>query len=272
MAINAVVDTLDGVDEKYHDLYTEKNGKYELTGVSGFKTQADIDRIQSGLLKERNDHKATRERFAFIADHDPQELQAMLDKYPELEAAAAGKLDDAAIQKLVEGRLSTATAPLKRDLDKLAKDLAEKDALIGAYTAKERTRAIHDSVREAVGKHKGFQSAAVEDAMVFAERMLEVSEDGRVITRDGVGVTPGVEASVWLTDMQIKKPHWWGNTAGGGAPGSNSGGASGVNPFSHEGWNMTEQGRLLAENRSRAEQLAKQAGTTLGGPKPAPRK
>ncbi|MFA7175016.1 MAG: hypothetical protein WC340_16710 [Kiritimatiellia bacterium] len=272
MGIKALVDSIDEVDEKYRDLYTEKNGRYELTGVEGFKTQADIDRIQAGLAKERNDHKATRDRYAFLGNLDTEQVQAMLDKYPELEAAAGGKLDDAAIQKLVEGRLNTATAPLKRDLDKFRKELAERDEVISGYTAKERTRAIHDSVRDAVGKQKGFQGAAVEDAMVFAERMLEVAEDGRVVTRDGVGVTPGVEATVWLMDMQAKKPHWWGPSEGGGAGGSRSHGSTGGNPWSSEAWNMTEQGKILTENRSKAEQLAKAAGTTLGGARPAPRK
>ena len=272
MGIKALVDSIDDVDEKYRDLYTEKNGKFELTGVEGFKTQADIDRIQAGLAKERNDHKATRDRYAFLADMDTEQVQQMLDKYPELEAAAGGKLDDAAIQKLVEGRLNTATAPLKRDLDRLRKEMADKDEIISSYTAKERTRAIHDSVREAVAKQKGFQSSAVEDAMLFAERMLEVTEDGKVITRDGVGVTPGVEASVWLMDMQQKKSHWWGPSEGGGAGGSRSGGTGGGNPWSAESWNMTEQGKLLRENRSKAEQLAKSAGTTIGGARPTPRK
>jgi hypothetical protein len=31
---------------------------------------------------------------------------------------------------------------------------------------------------------------------------------------------------------------------------------------------MTEQGRLVRENRSEAERLAKAAGTTIGGGKP----
>ena len=44
MALQIIVETLDDVDEKYHDLYTEKDGKFHLTGVDGMKTQADIDR------------------------------------------------------------------------------------------------------------------------------------------------------------------------------------------------------------------------------------
>ncbi|QFR59625.1 hypothetical protein P6F33_gp24 [Pseudomonas phage Quinobequin-P09] len=102
--------------------------------------------------------------------------------------------------------------------------------------------------------------------------MLEVNEEGKVVTRDGVGVTPGIDATVWLTEMQSKKTHWWGPSQGGGAGGNRSGSGGGANPWSADGWNMTEQGRILKENRSRAEQMAKSAGTTIGGPRPQPRK
>jgi len=46
-------------------------------------------------------------------------------------------------------------------------------------------------------------------------------------------------------------------------------GVSGANPWSADSWNMTEQGRILRENRTKAEQLAAQAGTKIGAPKPA---
>lgn len=133
---------------------------------------------------------------------------------------------------------------------------------------------IADAVRSAVGKSKGFQSSAVEDAITLAERVLEIDDSGNVVTKDGVGVTPGVGADVWLTEIQSKRPHWWGETIGGGASG-NRGGASGYggnNPWSHDHWNLTEQGRILTTDRKKAEQLAKSAGTSIGGKRPAPKK
>lgn len=268
MGIKAVVDNLDDVDPKYHDLYQEKNGKFELTGVEGFKTQADVDRVQNSLVKERNDHKATKEKYSFLADMDVTQVQTMLDKYPELEAAvnSGGKLDEAAIQKLVEGRLTSLTAPLKRDLEKARKELSERDEKIGEFTKKEKTRLITDHIRSAASKLKT-RDTAIEDAILAGMNVFEVAEDGSVITRDGVGVTPGISAEVWLTDMQSKKPHWWDESSGGGASGSRSG-AVPNNPFSAQHWNLTEQGRLVKENRTKAEQMAKSAGTTIGGGKP----
>jgi hypothetical protein len=34
---------------------------------------------------------------------------------------------------------------------------------------------------------------------------------------------------------------------------------------------MTEQGRMIKENRAKAEQMAKSAGTTIGGGRPKPK-
>lgn len=271
MGLKAIVDNLDDVEEKYQDLYTQKGDKYELTGVEGMKTQADIDRLQSALTKERADHKIVRERIGLLGERKIEDVLEQLDRIPELEAAANGKLDDKQIEQLVEGRIRTKLAPIERERDTLRGQLGEKDKLIEGYSVKERTRAIHDAVRAAAATAKVLPEA-LEDALMLAERVFEVTEDGKVTTRDNVGVTPGVEASVWFTDLQAKRPHWWGPSAGGGAGGNRGGAGGGANPWSADGWNMTEQGRVLKENRSRAEQLAKAAGTSIGGPRPAPRK
>jgi hypothetical protein len=85
-------------------------------------------------------------------------------------------------------------------------------------------------------------------------------------------VIAGIEPEAWLTDLQTKRAHWWGPSSGGGAGGNRGGVDTSNNPFSHEHWNMTEQGKLVRENRAKAEQLAKLAGTTIGGQKPAAKK
>ena len=87
--LELVYDTIETVPENYRDLYTERDGKFHLTGVKGMKSQADIDRLQTALTKERNDHKATRDKLTTFGDMDPEQVQAQLDRIPELEAAAA---------------------------------------------------------------------------------------------------------------------------------------------------------------------------------------
>ena len=43
MALQATHDKLDDIPEAYRDLYTERDGKYELTGIAGIKTAADVE-------------------------------------------------------------------------------------------------------------------------------------------------------------------------------------------------------------------------------------
>lgn len=271
MSLKAVVENLDDIPEQYQDLYSEKNGQYELTGIEGVKTTADVERLQSALNKERNDHKETKSKFSVIGDRDPQEVVQLLDRIPELEAAAEGKVDEDKLNELAEARVKTKLAPVERELKTLKQQNEELNGTVEQYQTKEKTRSIHDAVRKAASSSKVLPEA-MDDALMLAERVFEVDEEGNVTARDGVGCTPGVDPSVWLTELQNKRPHWWGPSQGGGAGGNNGTGKAGSNPWTAENWNLTEQGRVLNENRSRAEQLAKSAGTTIGGKRPAPKK
>lgn len=269
MALKAIVPNLEEVPEQYHDLYTERNGQFEFTGVEGVKTQADVDRLQSALTKERNDHKDAKGRLALLGDRKIEDVLTQLDRIPELEAAAQGH-DEDKIHQLVEARIKGKMAPLERELGELRKANGEQADVITGYQSRERTRTIGDSIRRAAKEMKVLPEA-LEDALMY-ERAFEIDEAGNVVTRDESGFTPGVDAKVWLTDMQTKRPHWWGPSQGGGAGGNRGGGlGGGENPWSADGWNMTKQGMVLKENRTRAEQLAKAAGTTIGGPRPQPK-
>ena len=163
----------------FRALFTEKNGQWELTGITGIKTQADVDRVQVSLTKERDDHKTTKTSLAVWSDLDH------------------------------------------------------------------------------------------EDVMMYSG-MFEISDDGNVVTRDGVGVAPGLDADAWLGELQERKPHWWPASQGGGARGTGGGGGfQGKNPWTAEGWNMTEQGKLLRDKgKEYADRMAAAAGTTVGGSKP----
>lgn len=273
MKLKLQLDKLDDLDEKFHPLYTEKDGKFTLTGVEGIKTDADIAKVRQSLEKERAEHKATKDKYRPFESYvdDADEVLAKLDKYGELEAAANGKLDDAKINGIVEGRIKAQLAPKERELKKALDEANLLKQENEQLKSNERRRLIHDAVREQA-KKTGMIDAAVEDALYLAERVMEVDGDGNVVTKDGVGVTPGVDPNVWLTDMQPKRPHWWPESKGGGSKGGSGGGSGANNPFTAEAWNMTEQGAIARSNPARAEQLAKAAGTTVGGPKPAPRK
>ena len=272
MALKAIVDTLEGLDEHVASLYTQRGDKFELSveipGIEGVKTFTDFSNLNNALRKERSDHKAIKDRYAPLGERKVEDILTVFDRLPELEAKAAGAIDDTKLETIVTSRLTAKLAPVERELLTARDALLQRDAIINGFQEKEVQRTIGDSVRLATSKLKVVDSA-VEDVALLAERIFKIDEDGKVVAKDNVGCTPGVSPEVWLNEMQTKRPHWWGPSFGGNASGNQGGNNNfSTNPWSAEGWNMTEQGRIYSENATRAEQMAKSAGTKIGGARP----
>ncbi len=269
-----IYDKLDDIPETIDDfrgLFTEKGGKFELTGISGVQTPANVSRLETSLKKEREAHKETQGKLGIWGDLDFADVTAKLDKYPELETAAAGKLDDAAIEEItnkrVEGVLRSKLSPLERENKKLLLANGELTEANAGFVGANTKRKVHDSMRKALRESKVLPEA--EDDVLMYAGIFEITEDDAVQTRDSVGVTPGLDPAGWLAEVQDKKTHWWPPSEGGGARGSGGGGGfQGKNPFTHEGWDMTAQGQLFVKNSDQAHRMAKAAGTTVGGPRP----
>jgi hypothetical protein len=259
------------VPAKYKHLYKEADGKWVLISAGEMKTVDDVARVQEGLRKEREDHKETKKKLSQFNNLDPDEVHEKLDRFEELEAAAEGKMDEEKIEQIVQSRIKSKTAPLERELEKVKTENEGLQGEVQGYKEKDRTRKVCDEIRKAAVEAK-LRDTAVEDALIVGERLFEIDEAGKIVSKDNVGVTPGVEPSVWLTEVKNSRPHWWPESEGVGAKGGSGGSGGGNNPFTAEHWNMTEQGQIVTADRSRAEQLAKAAGTTIGGPKPAPKK
>ena len=268
---------IDEIPEQYRELYTEQDGAFVLTGVAGIKSQADIDRIMGGLSKEREDHKATKASLHVWDGLDHAEVIGKLDRFTELEVAAKGNKEemDSKLEELTEARVLTRLAPVERENKTLTARVVELEGIATGLQQEKTRRTIGDRVLEACVKAK-VEETARPDVIMLANQVMEVGEDGKtVLTKENpYGIPPGLHPDVFLTEMQPKRPHWWPRTVGGGAGGSGTSfGAGGKNPWSHEHWNMTEQGKYLTENgREKAEQMAQAAGTTLGGMKPAAKK
>lgn len=273
--LELLLDSLDNLDAAFHPLYTEKDGKFHLTAIKGMVSPDQVKALRDEAGKYRIELKDVNDKLAKYAvfGDDVEAIHSKLDRFDELETAAAGKIDEDKINEMVENRMKTKLAPLQRELEQSQKDGLEKDGLIGEFKTEKRNRSISDVVREAATK-SNIVGSAVADVLALAERVFDVDDQGNVTTKDGMGTTPGVDPDVWLTDMQVSRGHWWPANQGGGAGGSgnNNGGAFANNPFSNENWNMTEQGKLLRVDAKKADDMAKAAGTTVGGRKPDPKK
>ena len=270
MSLKAVVDNLDGVDEKYHDLYEEKDGKFVLLPVEGMKSQKEFDVVHTALGKERTDHKSTKTKLSAFGDLDPEQTRTQLARIPELELAAEGKIDEAKIEKIVESRVKGKTAPIERERDALKTTNQQLQSEVEGFRRENTTRKIYDEIGAACKKAKVIDSAQ-EDVKLLASMVFEVSEDGRVVTKDGAGVVAGVDAESWLSDMQQKRPHWWpASGGGGGRPGQ--AGYSGENPWKADSWNMTKQAEIYRKDPKKAESMATLAGSKIGAINPPQKK
>lgn len=267
--LQALYATIDEIPETFRPLYEERGGQFHIAKIAGIKTEADVNRVQRALDAEKKAHTTLKTTYGgFFGDKKPEDVQAMLDRIPELEEIAkTNKFDPAKLEELAEGRVRQKLAPVERQMQQLQAAVAERDAAIQGYKQADITRTIHDHVRAEAAKMKVVDTA-IDDVLMRAERMFEIDGEGKVVTKEAPGVTPGLSPNVWLTEMQTKASHWWPASKGGGA-GGGSGFGGGPNPFSHSGWNLTEQGKAYAADPARAKQLAEAAGTSIGGMRPA---
>jgi hypothetical protein len=269
----------------FEELYTERGGKLELSGVEGVKTQADIDRVQAALVKERNDLKEAQKLLGKFEGFNPDELPAQLEELTELRSKveglkADGKLNEEQIAARVEASVARATGPFQRDLKtanaalEAARNLVkEKDGVIQTLTTSQKQENIRRALRDAAIDAKVI-SPALDDAVLVGERMFEMSEDGKLVTKADAGCSAGLSPKEWAKEMQAVRPHWFPVSQGGGAAGGRGPLATGKeNPWSRDGWNITEQGRKVKEfGEAKAAEMAAKVGSKLGAirpPKPA---
>ena len=253
-------------------LYIESDGKWKLVSSTQIKTQEDVDKLAEGARKEREDHKKTKEKLAKFGSLDPTEVQTQLDRIPDLELAAdAAGNDDEAIEKRVSAKLKTHTAPLERQIETLTTERDAAQTSLTEFRASDEQRQIKDHIRDSAMKAKCHEGG-IRDALNYSHIFMKRPDDNKIVTKDGIeGVTPGLDAAGWLGDILSTTGHWYPEAKGGNSKGGN-GASGGVNPWTHDNWNLTEQGKLLTTDRSRAESMAKSAGTTIGGARPEPKK
>lgn len=272
------------IPEGFDELYVERNGRYDLTGIEGIKTDADIARVNEALRKERNDHKATKDKLATFGDIDPAIVPATIAELEETKArleavTKEGKFDESKMAPVIDAAVRKALGPverektqLQRDLDNARKAQAEKDAENVALKGSITQRTVEQALRDAAIAAKVIPTA-IDDAVMYGARVFEVTEDGRVVTKDNAGnagATPGIEAKDWLKDMQERRPHWWPASQGGGAGGGRGGaGNRASNPWTAENWNITDQGKYVTTHGAeKAAAAAAAVGSKLGATRP----
>lgn len=278
--LKAIYQSQDEIPVEFQSLYSrregDENAPWELSEVEGVKTQLDVNRVLEALRKERTDHGQAQSRYTELAgllgdDASPETLQRILDERAELQArieAGEGNSGptDEQIQELVQRKLVVETRPLQRELEALRGENETLKTENVAYKKDEVRRTITSAVLDATQGDKGIKLNQGADEFVVdrALKVLEIDERGEVVTRDGVGITPGLPPREWLAEMRDsgRYPILFPGHTSAGARSSDARAETGNNPFKKETRNVTEIGRLVQADPVRAKRLAQAAGLT----------
>lgn len=275
MKLKLVYGTQEDIPNGYEALYTEKDGKWHLTGVEGMKTSEDIARLTESLRKEREDHKKVKDVLAKLGgpDLDADALVEKLDEYEELklrvESGEGGKIDDKKVEELVEQRVQRRLAPVERERDRLKTRNTELETENGTLKGTITRGTVESELRRHATEGKVVTSA-LDDILDIGANIFEVAEDGAVVTRQGLRNVPaGITPDVWLSDMKEKRPHWWPASQGGGAGGGSKDGGTTSNPWTKDNWSIEAQAQLVRTDPGKADRMAKAAGVHVGAMSPA---
>lgn len=268
MPLNVVMDKLEDIPEPLREYYSERDGKFHLTGIGGVKTQSDIDRIQEGARKEREDHKETRDKLRrWEVLGDLEEVQTKVDKYPELEVMAQGNKEEfeAKLEDLTEARVRSRLAPVERERDELK---SERDKLAesnNGYEAREKKRTIYDQIDAGAAEVKTLPEMQPH-IRLWADSIFDLDDSGQAVTKENVyGIPEGLTPDLFFAEMKVRNTPWWPNSVGGGATGADGEGTFAQNPWSAAHWNLTKQGDVIRDKGlEKAEQMAAAAGSAIG--------
>lgn len=281
MAVKSLLENLDDVPESLHSEYKETEipglGKRFVLDIDGF----DLHPLVRGLKNAHDKVKADKDKFKTELDTIgtrfagiPEDLTAeqILQLYQN---EKDGKGPD------VDKRLADLRSELdrKRAAEVQAKEaeIAAREQRIGFLTGKIQKFTVDDGLTNAlvdVGVTKELLPAA--RALLKERGVIQfLEEDGEFKALAKTDAYGDIETLRYVQEWAksdegkafVPKP------TGGGAPGGGPGGRqTGDNPFTHDKWNVTAQGRMVVERgMDYAVRMAAAAGTTVGGAKPAPR-
>lgn len=274
MSLRAIVPNLEEVPGEFHSLYSERDGQFEITAIEGMKTQADVDRLQEALRKEREVSSGYKARVTGFGEHTPESIEELSHQVEDLTiqldaAKKEGGPSEEDLDKMAESRALMRVKPLERQIQKLNRELQEITGQRDSLAAdRNRSTIVGTVTKAAQSKDVGVQKEVMAsgDLDAWAERVFEIV-DGNVVTRDGVGLTPGISADQALLDVKEggTRPYWFGPTVGAGATGGKGGPTdTGDNPFAIDEVtgkpkNLTAAAQIIRSDRTRAQRLAKAA-------------
>ena len=168
MALKPVVKSLDGVEEKFHSLYVERDGKFYLDLEGDLHTDDDIAGLKSALQKERQERKLLEKKAKTALTEEERE---------ELESLKAEK--EAAERKTMEkkGEYDKLIKKLQTDHEKEKEELAAK---LKDEESRTTRLVVKDKIRAAAVK-SGVLKDNIEDVITLTKNRFRLDGDEIVV-------------------------------------------------------------------------------------------
>lgn len=219
------VESLEGVDEKFHELYEQKDGAYFLK-VSGVVPEYEIDGLKASrdaLLAEKKE----QQRLAQEAENEKLRIER-----EALEEAARQKGDWQALEDSYKAKLAEKETEFTSQAETLRKQvykLTVGDQALKLASEISKSHAI------------GIMTPFIEQRLTLDEnnnvRVLDLQGKPSAMTIDDL--KQEFKANAMFQDIVVAN-----NSSGGGATGGGNGGGAAKNPKE-----MTEQERIDLYNR-----------------------
>jgi hypothetical protein len=279
--LKTVLPNLDDLDSSLHDFYVEqkiKTAKGEITAFvldqEGVDEHPNVIALKNALDRQKEDRrKAIEERDAFKArlaaipeDFDPEAYETLKNELESLKGEGKTiKPDEKQMAELTQARKN-----LEQKIAKMEKDhataIAKKDEDIKKRDGTIQTLLIDDGLTKAL-----IESGVSKDYLKAAKALLRsdcvvIEEDDKykaVVKSDLGELEIGKFVSDWVAgdEGKVFVPPAKGADSGTGVTKKNT--STDKNPWADDSLNLTEQGKIIKEDRSKAERLAKAAGKKL---------
>lgn len=272
-SLKTLYETQEDIPEALREYFVEKDGKF-VVDIEDIDSHPAVRGLKTALESRKQEHRkvvgeltALKERLSKIPeDFNPDEYHTLKAKLEEYESDPDRGKDDAAAReavaarKMLEQKIANMEKAHKEAMEKKDADIKKKSSFISQLL-------IDDGLTKAlinVGIGKEFMKAA--------KALLR--EDVKVV-EEGDDYTALVETDTGPLDIERYVQDWAASDEGKAfippAKGGDAGGSSKPtkpintekNPWAKDSFNMTEQGKIMKENRPLAEKLAKQAGVKL---------
>lgn len=258
------VDSLDSVDENLRGIYAETtDGKYQIRADIAF--QSDFERVRDTLTKERTSNKELTSKV--------KDLQSRLDAYDGLDATAVKgmrvELDNLKNNESDVNKIKSSKAELEIKFKELTTKFDELSKINETYLREKKTNTLREKARQALHQN-GMPDYAIDDGLMYAERMLEMADDGSVRVKHDNNLNSiypeGVTVETWAGIIKKNKPHLFGGSIGGGAGGSGSESAifeDWTNTGMNGGINLTKLAKAIREDPNAVRAVAKKKNIDL---------